>query len=201
MLRLLLELLCVGAVLQAVLVITAKNPVASVLFLVTVFLSAAGALALLGAPFLGLVYVIVYVGAIAILFLFVVLMLNLRVEELTDVGPAYRKSLPLAFALSLALLWEAASLLSVESQHLSPISLLNGLNSLSIIGTSQVLDLGLPLLGEPVAKTAAFLQVEALGMVLYGPAALWLILAGLIFMLAMFGPITLSLESRNRATS
>jgi NADH-ubiquinone oxidoreductase chain 6 len=198
--RLLLELLCVAAVLQAVLVITAKNPVSSVLFLVTVFLSAAGALALLGAPFIGLIYVIVYVGAIAVLFLFVVLMLNLRVEELMDVGPAYRKSLPLAFVLSLTLLWEAAAILSVESHGtISPLALLNGLNGLSTVGASPALalDTGLPLLDASLAKTAPLLQVEALGMLLYGPAALWLVVAGLIFMLAMFGPITLSLSERS----
>jgi NADH-ubiquinone oxidoreductase chain 6 len=195
--RLLLECLCVAAVAQAVLVITAKSPVASVLYLVTVFVSAAGALAVLGAPFIGLVYVVVYVGAIAVLFLFVVLMLNLRAEELIDVGPAYRQSLPVAFVLATGLLWEAATLLAVDPRSVSPIALLNGLNGLSTVGAQALPDASLSLLGAP-AKPAAFLHVEALGALLYGPAALWLLVVGLIFMLAMFGPIALALGDRER---
>ena len=78
----LLNLLAFGAMLSAILVITAKNPVISVMFLISVFLNVAGYLVLMGVSYLGLVYIIVYVGAIAILFLFVVMMLNLRLVEL-----------------------------------------------------------------------------------------------------------------------
>jgi NADH-ubiquinone oxidoreductase chain 6 len=194
--QLLLELLSIAAVLHALAVISAKSPVTSVLCLIGVFISAALALALLGGVFLGLVYVIVYVGAIAILFLFVVLMLNVRAEELVDVGRGYRKSLPLAAALSLALLWEVGSLLAVGPGLVSPLALLNGLNGLST-GGSPVTEVGLPLFGAPLAQAAPFLQVEALGMVLYGPAAIWLIIAALVFVLAMYGPISLCMDRRS----
>jgi NADH-ubiquinone oxidoreductase chain 6 len=91
----LLDLLGFGAVASGILVITSNNPVISVLFLISVFLNVAGYLVLLGVAYLGLVYIIVYVGAIAILFLFVVMMLNIRLVELLDTGKEYTKSLPL----------------------------------------------------------------------------------------------------------
>ena len=91
----LLDLLALGAILSGIMVITAKNPVISVLFLISVFINVAGYLVLLGVAYLGLVYLIVYVGAIAILFLFVIMMLNLRLVELIDTGQEYTQNLPL----------------------------------------------------------------------------------------------------------
>jgi NADH-ubiquinone oxidoreductase chain 6 len=85
----LLDLLAFGAVLSRVLVITSKNPVISVLFLISVFVNAAGYLMLLGVGFVGISYLIVYVGAIAILFLFVVMMLNINLTEIVSVGRVY----------------------------------------------------------------------------------------------------------------
>ena len=90
----LLDLLAFGAVLSGVLVITSKNPVISVLFLISVFVNAAGYLLLLGVGFVGISYLIVYVGAIAILFLFVVMMLNIQLTEIVSVGREYTKTYP-----------------------------------------------------------------------------------------------------------
>ena len=65
-------------------VISARNPVHSVLFLILVFCNAAGLLILLEAEFLALLFIVVYVGAIAVLFLFVVMMLNVKISEVQD---------------------------------------------------------------------------------------------------------------------
>ena len=91
----LLDFLALGAILSGILVITSKNPVISVLFLISVFVNVAGYLVLLGVGFIGISYLIVYVGAIAILFLFVVMMLNLQLTELSAVGTEYTQNLPL----------------------------------------------------------------------------------------------------------
>ena len=64
------------------------------LFLISVFVNVAGYLVLLGIGFLGISYIIVYVGAIAILFLFVIMMLNIQLAELSAVGSEYTQSLP-----------------------------------------------------------------------------------------------------------
>lgn len=90
------NLLAIGAIISGVFVITAKNPVVSVLFLISVFVNVAGYLVLMGVAYLGLAYLIIYIGAIAVLFLFVIMMLNLRLVELIDTGRAYQKNLPLA---------------------------------------------------------------------------------------------------------
>jgi NADH:ubiquinone oxidoreductase subunit 6 (subunit J) len=95
MIVLIIDLLALGAVVSSIFVITAHNPVISVLFLIAVFLNVAGYLVLYGVPYVGLIYIIVYVGAIAILFLFVIMMLNLRLVELTETGRNYTKNLPL----------------------------------------------------------------------------------------------------------
>jgi NADH-ubiquinone oxidoreductase chain 6 len=109
----LLDLTTIGAILSGILVITSKNPVISVLFLISVFINVAGYLVLMGVAYLGLVYIIVYVGAIAILFLFVIMMLNLRLVELLDTGKAYTQNLPLGTILGALFFFE---LLSITSQ-------------------------------------------------------------------------------------
>lgn len=108
-------------------VITAKNPVISVLFLIAVFIHVAGYLVLLGVAYLGLVYLIVYVGAIAILFLFVIMMLNLRLVELVDTGQEYTKNLPMAAFLATLLL----RVLSMSGQ--SAFGLFNLVNSTLLV--------------------------------------------------------------------
>lgn len=72
------------ALFSAIMVISARNPVHSVLFLILVFCNSAGLLILLEAEFLALIFIVVYVGAIAVLFLFVVMMLNVKITEIQD---------------------------------------------------------------------------------------------------------------------
>ena len=77
-----IDMLAFGALISSVLVITSKNPVIAVIFLISVFVNAAGYLICLGVGFLGLTYLIVYIGAISILFLFIVMLINVRISEL-----------------------------------------------------------------------------------------------------------------------
>ncbi|CAO1637836.1 unnamed protein product (mitochondrion) [Jaminaea pallidilutea] len=111
MINLLLNILSVGAIISGILVITSKNPVISVLFLISVFLHTCGYLVLLGVGFIGISYLIVYVGAIAILFLFVVIMLNLQLQELSIVGKEYTQNLPLSLILGSVFLYEFTEIL------------------------------------------------------------------------------------------
>src|SRR5690606_16509683 len=92
-----LDLLTFASILSGILVITARNPIVSVLFLIAVFVNVAGYLILLGINFVGLLYIIVYVGAIAILFLFVVMMLNIKLVEINNSYLDTYRNLPLAF--------------------------------------------------------------------------------------------------------
>src|ERR1700709_2970282 len=88
-----INIIYVVAFISAVFVIVTKNPIISVLFLIALFLSVASYLMLIGLYFLGLSYLLVYVGAISILFLFILMLINVRISELLTEG---RNSLPLA---------------------------------------------------------------------------------------------------------
>jgi NADH-ubiquinone oxidoreductase chain 6 len=94
-----LEILSLIAILSGTLVIVSKNPIVSVLFLIGLFLSIASYLMLLGLNFIGLAYLLVYVGAVSILFLFILMLLNIRISELlSNTG----NSIPLAILIGVA---------------------------------------------------------------------------------------------------
>lgn len=78
----LLDIFSFLSVLSAILVVIAKNPIKSVLFLIGLFLSIASYLAMLGLDFIGIAYLLVYVGAVSILFLFILMLINVRISEL-----------------------------------------------------------------------------------------------------------------------
>ena len=98
--NLFIDILAFGTLLSSVLVITSKNPVIAVIFLISVFVNAAGYLILLGIGFIGISYIIVYIGAIAVLFLFVIMMINVKLTDILDIGSQYSKNIPLAIIVS-----------------------------------------------------------------------------------------------------
>ena len=106
----LLNLLALGAILSSVLVITSKNPVISVLYLISVFINTAGYLILLGISFIGIAYILVYIGAITVLFLFVIMMINIKLVDILEVGREYTKNLPLALSIGFVFLYEVISI-------------------------------------------------------------------------------------------
>jgi NADH-ubiquinone oxidoreductase chain 6 len=89
----LLDLLAIVSIILGVFIIVTKNPVISVLFLILLFSSIAGYLILLGVKFIGISYLLVYVGAVSILFLFILMLINIRVSELIS---DTNNSIPLA---------------------------------------------------------------------------------------------------------
>ena len=198
----LLDMLALGAILSGIMVITAKNPVISVLFLIAVFVNVTGYLVLLGVAYLGLVYLIVYVGAIAILFLFVIMMLNLRLVELVDTGQEYTKNLPMGAFLGALFFFELLTILPVSyhdggSLHV-PLSIFNWLNT-TLLGVSNtdapsttVYTSFNPVVSD--GTMATFTQIESIGQGLYTYASLWLVIASVIFLLAMVGPIVLCMS-------
>ena len=80
--NLLLNILAFGAILSSLLVITSPNPVLAVIFLISVFFNIAGYLILLGVEFIGISYILLYVGAITVLFLFVIMMINIKLTDI-----------------------------------------------------------------------------------------------------------------------
>ena len=196
----LLDLLALGAIISSVLVITSKNPVISVLFLISVFVQAAGYLILLGVGFIGISYIIVYIGAITVLFLFVIMMINIKLTDILETGSQYTKNLPLALAIGSVFLYEIFNIMPFSLNNVSAISaLLNILtNSNLFVLNSDISALSSidPLLAlDPnIADTTFtnFLQIQAIGQGLYTYGAIWLILSSVILLLSMVAPIFIS---------
>lgn len=103
--NILLNILALFAILSSILVITAKNPVISVLYLISLFINTAGYLIILGIGFVGIAYILVYIGAITVLFLFVIMMINIKLVDILEVGKEYTKNLPLALSIGFVFLY------------------------------------------------------------------------------------------------
>src|SRR6201999_3631420 len=99
MTNLFINILAFGTLLSSVFTITSKNPVISVIFLISTFVQAALYLILIGINFVGISYIVIYVGAIAVLFLFVIMMINIKLTDILETGSQYTKNLPLAIAI------------------------------------------------------------------------------------------------------
>jgi NADH-quinone oxidoreductase subunit J len=160
------------AVAAGVMVISARNPVHSVLFLILAFFNGAGLFVLIGAEFLAMVLVVVYVGAVAVLFLFVVMMLDINFVRLRE---GFLQYLPIGALIGLILLVEL--LLVLGSWALSP----------GATGAAAV-----QLLPPPATN------IEALGDLFYTDYFYLFQAAGLILLVAMIGAITLTLRARPR---
>jgi len=154
---------------SAAAVVTSRNPVHSVLFLILAFFNAAALFLLAGAEFLALILVIVYVGAVAVLFLFVVMMLDVDFVALRE---GFQKYTPIGAVVGVVLFAELAMVLS--SWKVSA-------------GAPQLLDSPMPV---GVSNT------EAIGRVLYTDYILLFQAAGLVLLVAMIGAIVLTLRGK-----
>jgi NADH-quinone oxidoreductase subunit J len=159
------------AVASGVMVVSARNPVHSVLFLILAFFNTAGLFVLIGAEFLAMILVIVYVGAVAVLFLFVVMMLDIDFVQLRSGAIRY---LPVGAAVGLALLAEL--LFYVVGRWAAPAA---GLTAAPV-----------PAGGVAISNT------RALGDILYTRYVFAFQAAGLILLVAMVGAIVLTLRRR-----
>ena len=160
------------AVLSALMVISARNPVHSVLFLILSFVNAAGLFVLLGAEFLAMILVVVYVGAVAVLFLFVVMMLDINFVKLRE---GFLQYLPFGALLGIVLIIELGILFLTRSFSE---------NSLSKFVESPVMN--------EIENT------KLIGQVLYTNYFYLFQISGLILLVAMVGSITLTLRDRGQ---
>jgi NADH-quinone oxidoreductase subunit J len=174
------------AIVSGIMVISSRNPMHSVLFLVLVFCNAAGLLILLEVEFLAMLFLVVYVGAIAVLFLFVVMMLNIRVTELNE---SILRYIPIGGLILLIFLFE---ILSVINGDLVPFFS----SKLFLFESDNLIlnqDLNIVFWTNQIDPTS---NVEALGMVLYTYYVYAFIVASLILLVAMIGAILLTMRKR-----
>jgi len=156
---------------SAVMVIAAKNPVHSVLYLILAFVNASGLFVMMGAEFLAMILVVVYVGAVAVLFLFVVMMLDVDFTELKQ-----------------------------GTLQLLPIGMLIGgifLAELLLVVGAWVIGPGAPqAITAPISTTVS--NTEAIGLVLYTQYVYFFQASGMILLVAMIGAIVLTLRHKER---
>ena len=155
----------------AFMVIAARNPVHSVLFLILAFINAAGLFILLGAEFLAMILVVVYVGAVAVLFLFVVMMLDVDFAELKQGTPQY---LPIGALVGAVLLVELVLVLG--GARVSPGT---------VAGSAA-----------PTPPPEQVSNVAAIGELLYTRYIFFFQMAGLVLLVAMIGAIVLTLRHK-----
>ena len=192
----LIDLLAFTALLSSVLVITSKNPVIAVIFLISVFVNAAGYLILLGIGFIGISYIIVYVGAIAVLFLFVIMMINIKLTDILETGSQYTKNLPLALAIGSLFIYEIYTIIPFSFNYVSNTIFdtyfkFNGLFFNYELYNKEWVNSAI---NSVIADTVLipFLQIESIGQGLYTYGSSWLIMTSVILLLAMVAPIFLS---------
>lgn len=159
------------AVLSALMVISAKNPVHSVLFLILSFVNASGLFVLLGAEFLAMILVVVYVGAVAVLFLFVVMMLDINFIKLRE---GFLQYLPFGALLGIVLIVELGILFLTKSFSQNNLITYSNFPAIAEIENTKML-----------------------GSVLYTKYFFLFQISGLILLVAMIGSITLTLRYKN----
>jgi NADH-quinone oxidoreductase subunit J len=159
------------AIASAIMVIGARNPVHSVLFLILAFFNAAGLFVLLGAEFLAMILVVVYVGAVAVLFLFVVMMLDVDFVELRQ---GFLNYLPVGALVGVVLLAELLIVLGgwAFSPHLSTVAV------------------------APIPALTTMSNTAAIGQILYTRYIFFFQSAGMILLVAMIGAIVLTLRHK-----
>ena len=153
------------SVASAFMVISARNPVYSVLFLILTFFNSAGLFVLMGAEFLAMILVVVYVGAVAVLFLFVVMMLDIDFAELNE---GFLQYMPIGATIGLILLLELLLIFGASTQLVSQSTL-------------------------PQATPEGMTNAEAIGRVLYTDYIYFFQAAGAVLLVAMIGAIVLTL--------
>tara|TARA_B100000676_G_C18062607_1_gene838804 strand:+ start:758 stop:1387 length:630 start_codon:yes stop_codon:yes gene_type:complete len=159
-------------VISGVLVIGSRNPVHSVLFLILAFFNSAGLFVLMGAEFIAMILIIVYVGAVAVLFLFVVMMLHIDFSKLRA---GFTRYLPIGCVVGIILLVE-----------------------LILVLTTGTVDFNIPKnVISQIPNPQAISNTEALGNLLYTQYAYLFQIAGFILLIAMVGAIVLTHKKRN----
>jgi NADH-quinone oxidoreductase subunit J len=156
---------------SAVMVVTSRNPVHSVLFLILAFVNAAGLFVLMGAEFLAMILIVVYVGAVAVLFLFVVMMLDVDFAELRQ---GFLNYLPVGALVGAVLLAEL----------------------LVVVGAWAIGPHVAKAITSPIPMPSDINNTQALGLVLYTRYVYFFQAAGVILLVAMVGAIVLTLQHK-----
>jgi NADH-ubiquinone oxidoreductase chain 6 len=205
-----LDIISLISVLCGILVIISKNPIVSVLFLIGLFLSISCYLIILGLNFIGLSYLLVYVGAVSILFLFILMLINVRISELLS---NTSNSIPLAIIITIFFNYPVYQILpySITAFNNSTVNLNNKLNDMWYNNYSDYLNKIFKLINVEVdngeisfvtskiwdGNLSETSHITSIGNIMYTSYSIWLILTSIILLLAMVGAIVITIKQKN----
>lgn len=205
-----LDITSLVAILCGILVIISKNPIVSVLFLIGLFLSIASYLMILGLNFIGLSYLLVYIGAVSILFLFILMLINVRLSELLS---NTSNSIPLAIFITISFYYLVYQILpySITSFNSYTVYLYNTFNNIWYNNNSDYLNKFFKLNGTELdngeisfvtsklwdGNLAETSHITSIGNIMYTSYSIWLILTSIILLLAMVGAIVITIKQKN----
>ena len=204
-----LDILSLVAILCGILVIISKNPIVSVLFLIGLFLSISSYLIILGLNFIGLSYLLVYVGAVSILFLFILMLINVRISELLS---NTSNSIPLAIIITISFNYPIYQILpySIAAFNSYTVDLNNTLNDIWYNNYSDYLNKLFRLVIKSDSGEISFVSskiwdgnlsetshITSIGNIMYTSYSIWLIITSIILLLAMVGAIVITIKQKN----
>ena len=204
-----LDLISIASIVCGILVIVSKNPIVSVLFLIGLFLSISSYLIILGINFIGLAYLLVYVGAVSILFLFILMLINVRISELVSDAS---NGIPLAIIITIAFNYPIYQVLpySIATFNNYTIDLNNTLNDIWYNNYSDFLNKVLNLTNNMDNGEISFVtskiwdgnleetsHITTIGNIMYTSYSIWLIITSIILLLAMVGAIVITIKQKS----
>jgi NADH-ubiquinone oxidoreductase chain 6 len=205
-----LDIISLFAILCGIFVIISKNPIVSVLFLIGLFLSISSYLIILGLSFIGISYLLVYVGAVSILFIFILMLINIRVSELLS---NTSNSIPLGILITIAFNYPIYQILpySIAAFNSYTVNLNNTLNDIWYNNYSDYLNKFFKLNSSELDKGEisfvtskiwdGFLSetshITSIGNIIYTSYSIWLIITSIILLLAMVGAIVITIKQKN----
>ena len=205
-----LDFISILSIISGILVIVSKNPIVSVLFLISLFLGISSYLIILGINFIGLSYLLVYVGAVSILFLFILMLINVRISELLSDAS---NSIPLAVIITIAFNYPIyqilpPSLTAFNSYTFDLNNVIKGifynnysdfLNKISSFGLSNIDNGEISFVTSKIwdGNLAESSHITTIGNIMYTSYSIWLILTSVILLLAMVGAIVITIKQKN----
>ena len=192
-----LDVLSIISIIFGIFIIISKNPIVSVLFLIFLFSSVSIYLILLGVNFIGISYLLVYVGAVSILFLFILMLINIRISELLS---ATGNSMPLAIIITISFYYPLSKIISYNTANsnisTSPTELLSNNDSSYLI--SKILkyydEISFTTSKNWDGTLAETTHITSLGNIMYSSYAIWLLITSIILLLAMIGAIVITIK-------
>jgi len=198
-----LDFISLVSILSAILVIVSKNPIVSVLFLIGLFLSISCYLIVLGLNFIGLSYLLVYVGAVSILFLFILMLINVRISELLN---ETSNSIPLVILIILAFNYPVSKVLPYSVT----VFIQEAVNKIWYINYNYTIDNVLTMKAIISDKSevlyatskiwdgnmSEFSHITSIGNIMYTSHSIWLIITSIILLLAMVGAIVITIKQK-----